>query len=109
MLTKKTTIVQLLAASAALAARPFLDSPDTGLLDVFGDVAAGDLPDLDSIAGLPDFQWAAQNSMSLEGYTYYRGGSGGEWSYRNNLEVFARYSLRPRRMRDVTGVPDTLP
>lgn len=106
---QKTTVVILSWVVSTRAARPYLEEPDTGLDSVFGNVSHGLLPDLDSIAGLPDFQWAAQNYMSLDHYTYYRNAAGGEWSYRNNLEVFARHTLKPRRMIDVTGVANTLP
>lgn len=101
-------IAPFLFASHVLAARPFLDEPDTGLESVFGDIPQGSLPELDSIAGLPDFQWAARNYLPLSNFTYYRNAAGGEWSYRNNLEVFSRYPLRPRFMRDVTKVNETM-
>ncbi|KAH8722229.1 cytochrome b2 [Ilyonectria robusta] len=96
-------------ATCTLAARPFLNEPDTGLNDFLGDFAVGSLPDLDSIAGLPDFEWAARNFLPLQNYTYFRNAAGGEWSYRNNLEAFQRYSLLPRRMMDVRNVKATLP
>lgn len=96
-------------ATCTLAARPFLNEPDTGLNDFLGDFAVGSLPDLDTIAGLPDFEWAARNFLPLENYTYFRNAAGGEWSYRNNLEAFQRYSLLPRRMMDVRNVKATLP
>jgi isopentenyl diphosphate isomerase/L-lactate dehydrogenase-like FMN-dependent dehydrogenase len=38
--------------------------------------------------------------MNTSAYTYYRNGAAGEWSYRNNLEVFQRYTARPRVLRD---------
>lgn len=34
--------------------------------------------------------------MTPQNYTYYRNGAAGEWSYRNNLEVYQRFRLRPR-------------
>ena len=94
--------------SCVLAARPFLEEPDNGLESVFGDLPPGTLPDLNSIAGLPDFQWAARNYLPLRNFTYYRNAAGGEWSYRNNMEVFARYTLRPRVMKNVTRVNETM-
>lgn len=60
------------------------------------------------MVGLPDFEWAARNHMSAENYTYYRNGAGGEWSYRNNLEIFHQYHFRPRSLVDVTGIENTL-
>lgn len=61
------------------------------------------------MVGLPDFEWAARNYMSTENYTYYRNGAGGEWSYRNNLEIFHQYRFRSRSMVDVTNIESTLP
>ena len=60
--------------------------------------------------GLPDFEWAARKYMNTTAYTYYRNGAAGEWSYRNNLEIFARYRFRPRVLgMDVTKIESTLP
>jgi isopentenyl diphosphate isomerase/L-lactate dehydrogenase-like FMN-dependent dehydrogenase len=47
--------------------------------------------------------------MNASAYTYYRNGAAGEWSYRNNLEVFERFRLRPRVMVDITKIESTLP
>jgi hypothetical protein len=63
---------------------------------VFGSLPNGTLPPLDRIVGLPDFDWAARHKMNDSSYTYYRNGAAGEWSYRNNLEVYQRFRLRPR-------------
>ncbi|KAF5022976.1 hypothetical protein F66182_4974 [Fusarium sp. NRRL 66182] len=103
---------QLLASalvSGAMAARPFLEQPDTGLELVLGNLATGELPELDQMVGLPDFEWAAENYLPIDNYTYYRNGAAGEWSYRNNLEVFQRYRFKPRVMVDITNVENTLP
>lgn len=70
--------------------------------------ANGTLPPLASIIGLPDFEWAARNYMNDSGYTYYRNGAAGEWSYRNNLEAFSRFRLKPRVMVDITNIESTL-
>ena len=94
--------------SVALAARPFLNEPDTAIDDVLGDVAEGTLPDLDDMIGLPDFQWAARKYLPLENYTFYANGAAGEWSMRNNVEAFYRYTWRPRQMTDITGLPNTM-
>jgi hypothetical protein len=96
-------------ASGAIAARPFLDEPDTGLEDIVANVTVGTLPDIDDMVALNDFEWAARNYLPGKNYTYYRAGAGGEWSYRNNLEVFNRYKFKPRLMIDVTGIESTLP
>ncbi|KAH7083496.1 FMN-dependent dehydrogenase [Paraphoma chrysanthemicola] len=98
----------LFFASVALAARPFDNEPDTGIEGVLGGFAANKtLPPLRSIVGLPDFDWAARQYLPASNYTYYRNGAAGEWSYRNNLEVFQRFRLRPRVLVDITGVEST--
>ncbi|KAL4976601.1 FMN-dependent dehydrogenase [Aspergillus desertorum] len=94
---------------AALATRPFLNEPDTAIEDVLGDTPKGTLPDLDSLFGLPDFEWAARRYLNASSYTYYRNGAAGEWSYRNNLEVYGRFRFRPRVMVDITQIEKTLP
>lgn len=104
----KLLAVAALAFSSANAARPFLSYPDTGLADVVSGVAAGVLPDLDDMVGLPDFDWAAQNYLPIKNYTYYRNGAGGEWSYRNNLEVYNRYRFIPRQLVDITNIEASL-
>lgn len=103
--TLLTTSVLLFGA--AQAARPWLNEPDTGIEDIHGDVGEGELIPLDGIVGLPDFDYAARKYMPLVNYTYYRNGAAGEWSYRNNLESFGHYPLRPRMMRDITGIEST--
>jgi isopentenyl diphosphate isomerase/L-lactate dehydrogenase-like FMN-dependent dehydrogenase len=97
-------------ATSALAASVFVEEPDTGIdqqLAAF--VSNNTLPPLKSLVGLPDFQWVGRHFMNTSSYTYYRNGAAGEWSYRNNLEVFSRYRLRPRVLRDITNVGSTLP
>ena len=97
-------------ASVALAARPFINEPDTGIDDQLGSIVTnGSLPPLKTLAGLPDFDWAARHYMNLSAYTYYRNGAAGEWSYRNNLEVFQRFRLRPRVLVDITKIEDSFP
>lgn len=96
-------------AAGALAARPFLNEPDTGIELVLGDTAEGTLPALDDLFALHDFEWAARNFLPIRNYTYYQNGAAGEWSLRNNLEAFFRYTWRPRQMIDITGLPESLP
>ncbi|KAI2603084.1 FMN-dependent alpha-hydroxy acid dehydrogenase [Hypoxylon fragiforme] len=102
-------LTSLCAVGGALAARPFLNEPDTGFDDVFGSLPAGELPPLDQLVGLPDFDAAARRHLPIQNYTYYRNGAAAEWSYRNNLEVFNRYSLRPRTMVDIVDIESSLP
>ncbi|KAH7327500.1 S-2-hydroxy-acid oxidase [Rhexocercosporidium sp. MPI-PUGE-AT-0058] len=102
------TVLPLVAT--ALAARPYLNEADTGIDDVLGSTPTGQLPPLASMIGLPDFEWAARKFMNTTAYTYYRNGAAGEWSYRNNLEIFSRYRFRPRVLgADVTKIESTLP
>ncbi|CRK28341.1 hypothetical protein BN1708_015200 [Verticillium longisporum] len=103
-----TSGITLAFASAVLAARPFLNEADNGLLDAVGNLSPGMLPELSSMAGLSDFDFAARNYLPPRNYTYYRNAAGGEWSYRNNLEVFQRYTFKPRVMRDVSRLPESL-
>ncbi|KAI5918972.1 hypothetical protein F4810DRAFT_530232 [Camillea tinctor] len=104
-----SSFVSLTLLGSALAARPFLNEPDTGFDEFFSSLAPGELPPLDQLVGLPDFDAAARRHMSTQNYTYYRNGAAGEWSYRNNLEVFNRYVLKPKTMVDVTNIESTLP
>ncbi|KZL81348.1 fmn-dependent dehydrogenase [Colletotrichum incanum] len=104
--------VNLLALGFAhnvFAARPFLNEPDTGIRNALPDLKPGELPELSTMVGLPDFEYAARNYLPIRNYTYYRNGAAGEWSYRNNLEVFQRYRFNPRVMVDVTNVEKTFP
>ncbi|KAF4303272.1 FMN-dependent dehydrogenase [Botryosphaeria dothidea] len=98
-----------LLAQSALAARPFLNEPDTGIQEVLSDLQPGELPNITSIVGLNDFEYVARNKMNLSSYTYYRNGAAGEWSYRNNLEAYERVRFRPRVLVDITKIEQTLP
>ena len=95
-------------ATSAVAQRPFLNEADTGIELALGDLPTGELPGLESIVGLPDFDWAARNYLPVENYTYYRNGAAGEWSYRYNQEQFHQYRFRPRALVDVSRVNETL-
>ncbi|KAI0594187.1 FMN-dependent dehydrogenase [Biscogniauxia sp. FL1348] len=101
--------ISLPLLGGVLAARPFLDEPDTGFDKFFSNITTGQLAPLDQLVGLPDFEDAAKRYLPIENYTYYRNGAAGEWSFRNNLEVFYRYPLRPRTMVDTSNVQSTLP
>ncbi|TQN65295.1 Cytochrome b2 [Colletotrichum shisoi] len=104
----RAALISALAAGAA-ATRPFLNEPDTAIELSLSDLAVGALPELEKMVGIPDFEYAARNYLPARNYTYYRNGAAGEWSYRNNLEVFGRYRFRPRTMVDITNVASTLP
>ncbi|KAG9258434.1 uncharacterized protein F5Z01DRAFT_615027 [Emericellopsis atlantica] len=104
----KSVLATAALATGAWAARPFLNEPDTGIELALPDLAVGELPPLDAMVGLPDFDYAARNYLPVENYTYYRNGAGGEWSYRNNLEIFHQFHFRPRSMIDISKVNQTL-
>ncbi|KAF4853407.1 Cytochrome b2 [Colletotrichum siamense] len=104
----RAALITSALATGAIAARPFLNEPDTGIDGVLPDLQVGSLPNLTNMVGLPDFEFAARNYLPLRNYTYYRNGAAGEWSYRNNLEVYNRYRLRPRVMVDITNIEQTL-
>ncbi|KAG7133269.1 hypothetical protein HYQ45_008548 [Verticillium longisporum] len=101
--------VLITLATGALAARPYINEPDTGIEDVLGDTPQGTLANITGLVGLPDFEWAARRYLPIENYTYYMNGAGGEWSARNNLEVYHRYNWRARQLVDITNIPATLP
>ncbi|RYP46724.1 hypothetical protein DL768_007114 [Monosporascus sp. mg162] len=68
----------------------------------------GSNPLLKDMRALPDFEFAARNHLSDQQYSYYRAAAAGEWSYRNNLEIWSRVKFRPRYLTDVTKVNETL-
>ncbi|KAI1120414.1 FMN-dependent alpha-hydroxy acid dehydrogenase [Nemania abortiva] len=103
-----SSVLSLSLLGGAFAARQFLNEPDTGF-DEFFNLADGELASLDDLVGLPDFDAAARRYMPIRNYTYYRNGAAGEWSYRNNLEVFNRYPIKPRTMIDITNIDASLP
>ncbi|KAM4054465.1 FMN-dependent dehydrogenase [Hirsutella rhossiliensis] len=105
----RTQILFSALANTALAARPFLNEPDTGFDDALSNLTAGSLPNVEQMVSLPDFDAVARKYLPIRNYTYYRNGAAGEWSYRNNLEVFRRYRLRPRVLRDISNIESTLP
>lgn len=78
------------------AVRPFIDFPDSGADLFWADLPAGQLPPLEEIWALNDFQWAGRHVMNTSTYQYYTAGAAGEFSYRNNLESYGRVRMRPR-------------
>lgn len=60
-------LVATIAATGVNAARPWVNEPDTGLEEFLGaDFPTGQLPDLDDIVGLPDFDC----TFNLSGITF---------------------------------------
>ncbi|KAF4453161.1 (S)-2-hydroxy-acid oxidase [Fusarium albosuccineum] len=97
----------LFFASFGLAARPFLNEPDTGIEDALP-IVNGTFPPLDRILGLPDFDYVARHVLDPFTYALVCHGAGSEGSYRNNLEVFDRFRFRPRVMVNITGIDASL-
>lgn len=69
-----------------------------------GDVT---LPPLDRIpphvAALEDYEALARERMSDAAWAYFAGGSGDEWTLRENVTAFGRVPLVPRVLRDLAG------
>ena len=80
----------------------------SGIRKVF-DLAAKLKDPINLSIGLPDFDFAARNYLSAENYTYYRNGASGEWTYRDNLEIYSQFKFRPRVMVDITQIESSLP
>ncbi|KAK6068338.1 hypothetical protein SCUP515_09624 [Seiridium cupressi] len=76
--------------------------PDTGL-DT-SNWTAGQLPDLDDMLTLNDFQIAAKNVLSGKYYTQYRTGALDEITYLNNLEVFRKILFTGYAFQDVSSL-----
>ncbi|KAF4303961.1 FMN-dependent dehydrogenase [Botryosphaeria dothidea] len=96
---------------SSLAAYPWINEPDTGLervLGVEGYEPPNICPELDQIQCAPDFEFAARSCLNASSYTWYRHASGGEWTYRNNLDSFQQLRFRPRMLRDVSNTKNTL-
>ena len=68
--------------ATAFAAEPWLNEPDTGLVNflVGTNYTEKSLPPLKDIRAIVDFDWAAEQFLSNERYSFYRTASAGEWS-----------------------------
>jgi isopentenyl diphosphate isomerase/L-lactate dehydrogenase-like FMN-dependent dehydrogenase len=51
-----------------------------------------------------DYERLADECLSEGARAYYFGGAGDEWTLRENVAAFARWTLRPRYLVDVSGV-----
>ncbi|KAF1959711.1 FMN-dependent alpha-hydroxy acid dehydrogenase [Byssothecium circinans] len=96
--------------ASALAVEPFLNEPDTGLETYLMGTnwTEGTLPLLKDMRGIPDFEFAARQKLNNQEYSFYRTASAGEWSYRNNLDIWSKVKFRARFLTDVTKVNETL-
>ncbi|KFA73942.1 hypothetical protein S40288_00950 [Stachybotrys chartarum IBT 40288] len=99
---------QLIAAAAAV--RPFVNEPDTGLQDFLfsTNYTEGTLPPLRDMRGLPDFDYAARQVLDGQMYSFYRTAAAGEWSYRNNLEIWEKVKFRPHQLAGHEGLNETM-
>ncbi|KAH6999243.1 FMN-dependent dehydrogenase [Ilyonectria sp. MPI-CAGE-AT-0026] len=95
-------------ATLGLAARPFLNEPDTGIESALELPSNGSLPSLNRMLGLPDFDYLARETLDYLKYALISHGAGSEFSYRNNLEVFDRFRFRPRVMVNITNIDASL-
>ena len=55
-----------------------------------------ELPKVNDLWGMHDFDYAARNFLNDTAYAWIRYGTGGEYTYRNNMEIFPRVGFKPR-------------
>ncbi|KAF2727675.1 FMN-dependent alpha-hydroxy acid dehydrogenase [Polyplosphaeria fusca] len=96
--------------ASALAVEPFWNEPDTGLETFLRSTnwTENSLPALKEMRAIPDFDFAARHFLEDQKYSFYRTAAAGEWSYRNNLEVWSKVKFRMRMLSDVTKVNETM-
>ncbi|KAK4610344.1 Cytochrome b2, mitochondrial [Fulvia fulva] len=94
------TALSLSLVGAAYTARPYMFWPDTGVKEQFGTIETGG-----QLLNVSD----VVRYINSTAYTYYYSGAAGEWSYRDNLEVFQRIRLRLRVMVQVDNIEASLP
>ncbi|KAI0415055.1 FMN-dependent dehydrogenase [Xylaria grammica] len=94
----------------ATAADVWVNEVDTGLETfLYGaNWTEGTQPALKDMRAISDFDFAARQKLGDFEYGFYRVAAGGEWSYRNNLEVWSKVKFRPQHLTDVTKVNETL-
>lgn len=97
-------------ATYVIASRPFLEMPDTALETYLKSRGwtEGTRPDLGDMLSAYDFEYAARQLLDPADYQYYRTGAAGEWSYRNNLEVWAKAKWRPLQLQGVGNLTETM-
>jgi L-lactate dehydrogenase (cytochrome) len=87
-----------------------LSEPDTGLETFLRSTnwTEGSQPLLKDMRSIPDFDFAARQHLDDQKYSFYRTAAAGEWSYRNNLEIWSKVKFRTRMLTDVTKVNETM-
>ena len=75
--------------ATVFAAEPWINEVDTGLVDFLSgtNYTEGKLPQLKDIRAVVDFDWAAEQFLSNERYSYYRTASAGEWSEFHSIVI----------------------
>jgi L-lactate dehydrogenase (cytochrome) len=66
--------------------------------------AREEMPPIDAMINLYDFEIEAEKVLSKTAWAYYRSAANGEDTYRENEEAWNRYWFRPRVLRDVTHI-----
>lgn len=89
---------------------PFVNEPNTGLEGYLKTTnwTEGTLPLLKDMRAVLDFDFAARQKLESQQYSFYRVAAAGEWSYRNNLNIWSKARFRTRFLTDVTKLNDTL-
>lgn len=110
-ISKMQSFTLLTYLGMAFAARPWLYAADTGADIRYAElgVGEGELPPLDEIRCLDDFEWAARNVLNSTVMASIANGAGTEGSYRLNTEAFQAYGFRPRTMVDIRRVNESFP
>ncbi|EYB33960.1 hypothetical protein FG05_05883 [Fusarium graminearum] len=106
---RTSTLIASLAASAS-AYDAWMNEPDTGMDTYLASTnwTQGSRPLLKDIRGVPDFDFAARQTLTDQQYAFYRTAAAGEWAYRNNLKVWEKARLRPHQLASVRGLNETL-
>ncbi|KAI0527767.1 FMN-dependent dehydrogenase [Xylaria bambusicola] len=96
-------------AAIAAAYDVWVNEVDTGLEKFLYSTnwTEGTQPALKDMRAISDFDFAARQKLEDMQYSFYRTAAGGEWSYRNNLEVWSKVRFRPQQLSDVTKVNET--
>jgi isopentenyl diphosphate isomerase/L-lactate dehydrogenase-like FMN-dependent dehydrogenase len=60
-----------------------------------------------SVLSVADYERLAEERLEPGPWAYLAGGSGDEWTLRENRAAFERWTFRPRVLRDVSGISTT--
>ena len=59
---------------------------------------------MDELLSVADYERVAEERLEPGPWAYLAGGSGDEWTLRENSAAFARWTFRPRVLRDVSEI-----